>query len=266
MAWRRRIVSALQSARTPSSTRSSSVPSAQGKGSSRRLRLRRPKRDPSPGNGLTRNRSSAHQRIADFAAAQKRTLSDHSQTSSKSLEPPPDRAVAPLAPPPASLCSDADHKQVSDGIVSFVVPPQWCSSHITDCFSLFCGPCVGYVRAVHANAAAEALLETARLQVISEVSAVSSPVFVAEREISVDYVTAAGFGRGYAKFEHGFDKGAVVFAVCGPFDFRDRLAGALDSLRHTARVVGVPRSGNVCSDLITSIPSSHPTESVCRVQ
>lgn len=85
----------------------------------------------------------------------------------------------------------------NDGCVSFVVPRGWVATRMADCFGLFSDLAVGFVRTTKANEAAQALLQTDRLQVVAEVSAVSSPVFVTDNEIQVDYSSHAGAGKGY---------------------------------------------------------------------
>lgn len=89
-------------------------------------------------------------------------------------------------------------RRVTDGFVSFVVPFGWVASRVCDCFCLFKDLAVGFVRATKANAAAGALLETGRLQVVAEVKAVSSPIFVGRggKVIQVRYASFAGAGIG----------------------------------------------------------------------
>lgn len=89
-------------------------------------------------------------------------------------------------------------RRVTDGFVSFVVPIGWVASRVADCFCLFRDLNVGFVRATPAHGAAGALLETGRLQVVAEVKALSSPVFVGRRSdlIQVRYASFAGAGIG----------------------------------------------------------------------
>ncbi|KAI0557634.1 hypothetical protein FGB62_281g015 [Gracilaria domingensis] len=272
MPMRKRILSALR----PVSQRSSSCgtassPRASDASASRKLRHRRSNNDPAAKPIPKPNRSGALQKIVGFASFDKKQqsqLPQHKLEKGRSQRHvTPDRIVRPIAAGPngSSLCAPHEPR-VNDGYVSFVVPSNWCTSHIADCFSLFCGPCVGYVRAVHANLASTALLDTARLQIISEVAALSSPVFISNREISVDYVSAGGFGKGVAAFHHGFDVGAVVFAVCGPYEHRKQLLNAVEELRRTARVLAVPASAMLASDMITSHQSYRTADTNCRMQ
>ncbi|CAN8062396.1 unnamed protein product [Agarophyton chilense] len=265
MPFRKRIISALRPSPASATDSTPSPRVSAARAASRKLRFRRAAvKDASPAPTLKRNCSIALQRIADFAAQDKMERSQLSEASVDRSDAAPDRIVTPIV---CAGSTPTNHKhRVNDAYVSFVVPPDWCASHISDCFALFCGPCVGYVRAVHANLASAALLDTARLQVISEVSALSSPVFIAQQEISVDYVSAGGFGKGIATFHHGFDAGAVVFAVCGPYEHRKHLLNAIDELRRTARVLAVPVAGMLTSDLITSHNSYHTADTACRMQ
>lgn len=83
----------------------------------------------------------------------------------------------------------------TDGMVSFIVPPGWVAMKSDDCVLLYSGRCFGYVRSVKANAAAQSLLETERLQVMSNVYAMSSPVLEGDCA-SIRYASPLGFGEG----------------------------------------------------------------------
>lgn len=104
--------------------------------------------------------------------------------------------------------------KVNDGFVGFIVPNGWVASIKEECFYLFNGMSFGYVRSVAPLQAASALLETDRLQIISRVSAVSSPAFadttsgasdsdnqeVGPPYMQIDYSSEVGGGKGYVAF------------------------------------------------------------------
>lgn len=83
----------------------------------------------------------------------------------------------------------------TDGMVSFVVPPGWVAMKSDDCALLYASRCFGYVRSVKANIAAQSLLETERLQVVSHVYALSSPVLEGNCA-TIRYASPLGIGEG----------------------------------------------------------------------
>lgn len=85
----------------------------------------------------------------------------------------------------------------TDGCLTFVVPPGWIATRTMDSFCLVNNLSLGFVRAVKASNAAEALLETDRLQVMSHVTALSSPVFDENGNFAtVNYLSTMGKGKG----------------------------------------------------------------------
>lgn len=84
----------------------------------------------------------------------------------------------------------------NDGYLSFVMPDGWLARRVKDGFMLFNGLAVGFAMAVQARDATKVLLETGRLQVMSEVSALSSPVFVSHEQVRVLYSSFEGAGIG----------------------------------------------------------------------
>lgn len=100
------------------------------------------------------------------------------------------RSVAPIIPeevPGGALCND--------GMVSFVVPLGWIAMKSVDCVLLYNGRCFGYVRSVSAIFAAQSLLETERLQVMSHVYTLSSPVLDG-LYATIQYASPLGIGKG----------------------------------------------------------------------
>lgn len=84
----------------------------------------------------------------------------------------------------------------NDGTVEFTVPKGWVATRSTDSFCLWNGRSVGFVRTVPARCAADALLDTDRLQVMSHVHARSSPTL--ENGYAVVYYSShLGAGKGY---------------------------------------------------------------------
>lgn len=84
----------------------------------------------------------------------------------------------------------------SDGMISFVVPDKWIATKSMDSFCLSSGRSLGFVRAVNSNCAADALLETDRMQVLSKVIALSSPVLRHDGCATVTYSCHFGAGTG----------------------------------------------------------------------
>lgn len=105
------------------------------------------------------------------------------------------------------------NEQVNDGFISFTVPDGWTACRKEDCFYLLKGLSVGYVRSVPSTGAANALLETNRLQIVSNVSVRTSPEYGSPRRIcsagkkreevtsspylQVDYSSYFGMGKGW---------------------------------------------------------------------
>lgn len=83
----------------------------------------------------------------------------------------------------------------NDGQIEFLVPVGWVATCSMDSFCLSNGRSLGFVRAVPASNAAEALLETDRLQVMSHVYALSSPTFT-DGSMTVTYSSNRGAGKG----------------------------------------------------------------------
>lgn len=83
----------------------------------------------------------------------------------------------------------------NDGYIEFLVPSGWIATRSMDSFCLSNGRSLGFVRAVQASNASEALLETDRLQVMSHVYALSSPTFE-NGCVTVKYSSNRGAGRG----------------------------------------------------------------------
>lgn len=194
-----------------------------------------------------------------------------SELSPLQRNPSLDRDVAPLAPHhqlPAVPQSSQSYinQRVNDGYVSFVVPTGWKAVLITDCFTLSRGLCIGYVRAVHANLASAALLETHLLQSFSEITALSSPVFVSNNQITVQYSSHGGVGTGVAQFDKGFDNAAIVFGVCGPYHQKHYIQEAIEQLCDTSFVQTAPKADFVRSDFGKS-QILHPTiNTSCTIQ
>lgn len=89
----------------------------------------------------------------------------------------------------------------NDGCLSFTVPSGWMATRSLDsfCLSHLNGRSRGFVRAVPAAHAADALLDTDRLEVILPVHAFNSPTL--ERDIDyeyavVPYAVSMGAGKG----------------------------------------------------------------------
>lgn len=90
--------------------------------------------------------------------------------------------------------------------------------------------------------ACETLLETAPLQITSEVCATSSPVFIDDDVIHVKYRSHSGFGCGYARLDRAM-KGACVFGVSGPGD----IIACAKELLADMKLVAVPVDMVSCS-------------------
>lgn len=127
-------------------------------------------------------------------------------------------------------------ERVNDGYVSFVVPDGWTACRKEDCFYLLKGLSVGYVRSVPSTSAANALMETSRLQIVSNVCARTSPEFGTPRRtrsggkkgeeftdspyMQIDYSSHFGMGKGcvaravYNLFSHGVATILVLTPPC----------------------------------------------------
>lgn len=161
----------------------------------------------------------------------------------------PGHVALPLSAIQASMPHEVHPGETcSDGVVSFVVPPGWTATRTMDCFMLVNGLSIGFVRAAPAAGAAEALLEVERLQVMSHVTAMSSPVFEEDENgvfATVAYLSTMGKGRGIATFSDDFKGCACVFALCGPSEAEEMIAQSIRHLRGTVKPPAVP----VCAKL-----------------
>lgn len=133
---------------------------------------------------------------------------------------------------------------------------------VSDGFSILNGMAVGFVRAVAAEDAVHALLETERLQVVSHVSALSSPVFN-NKDLEVRYVAHGGAGLGMAWFT---GSGACVVAVCGPSEVSRVVEQAITDLRKSVVLLEVPKREGVEEDKAEEKVAESVTTHDCSIQ
>lgn len=91
----------------------------------------------------------------------------------------------------------SQHVRCHDNNVSFVVPPGWIAIRTHFGFYLGCGSAFGCIYAVPAKSAPDALLDTKKLSVLSNIHVSSSPVFESQHRIAVRYTAHDIEGRGY---------------------------------------------------------------------
>lgn len=131
-------------------------------------------------------------RIRDFIATSTGYVTDTAMTSDGQSIPHPYSQFT------AKIGKDLSAgSKCNDGYIQFTVPSGWVANRTTDGFYLLKGTAIGFIRAVKAKHATMAVMNTARLQVMSQISVLTSPSFVSETEAMVKYVSHVGEGVGY---------------------------------------------------------------------